>query len=204
MKYEQFREKVASFPLISKQYLKLIAENNQVLKNQLSRWNKSGKIIQLKQNLYMLNQNDRKINPSRLFIASEIYKPSYISMEYALSFYGFIPEKVSDITCITSKKTATFKNVFGKFVYQHVKISCFTGFVELKDEAGLTCHIATPEKAVVDFLYLNQNHFKGNYKNMLVESFRFQNLNMLNKKKINYFTELFKSEKLKKIVKEVK
>lgn len=204
MRYEQFREKVKDFPLISGQHLKLIAGNSQVFKNQLMRWKKAGKLICLKRNLYILNKNDRKINPSHLFIAYELYKPSYVSMEYALSYYGIIPEKVVDVSCITSKKTAIFENAFGKFIYQHVKLNCFTGYIELKDEAGLPYYMANSEKAVVDFIYLNQHCFKGNFKRTLTESFRFQNVDILNKKKLTNYAKLFASNKLESIVRGVK
>lgn len=204
MRYEDFRSKVKDLPLISSSYLRLMFADDAGLKTQLLRWSQAGKLIRLRKNIYILNNDDRKINPSRLFIASELYKPSYVSMEYILSFYGLIPEKVADITSITSKKTAAFENIFGKFVYQHIKLNCFTGFRGLKDEAGLTCYMATPEKAVVDFIYLNQNRFKGNFRQVLFESFRFQNTEILDRKKLTEYANLFASAKVKAIIKEVK
>lgn len=88
-----------------------------------------------------------------MFIAKEIYSPSYVSLEYALSIYGLIPERVVDVTSVTTKKPIEFKNKLGVFIYQHIKENCFTGFIEKEDENGLVYFIATPEKAVADFLY---------------------------------------------------
>lgn len=204
MRYEEFKEKVKNVPLISVQYLKLVTGNNQLIKNQLTRWQKAKKVVRLKRNLYILDDNNRKINPSRLFIAFEMYKPSYVSMEYALSFYGIIPEKVTDLTSITPKKTAVFENVYGKFIYQHIKINCFTGFEEQKDESGLSYYMATPEKAVVDYIYLNQSNIKGDFKQILFESLRFQNTNILSQKKMNDYANLYSNQKLKLILKQVK
>ncbi|MDO8734122.1 MAG: hypothetical protein Q7K21_03070 [Elusimicrobiota bacterium] len=134
-----------------------------------------------------------------MFIAKEIYSPSYISLEYALSIYGLIPERTLDITSVTAKKTAKFENKLGTFVYQHIKENCFTGFIEKKDEADLAYFIATPEKAVADFLYLNKNRFDKNYTDILKESFRFQNTGSLNKRKFKFYVKLFSSRKLSQI-----
>lgn len=204
MRYEEFKSKIKDLPLLNVQYLKLVAANDQAFKNQLRRWQKAGKILRLKRGFYILNEEDRKINTSRLAIAKELYSPSYVSMEYALSFYSIIPEKVADVTSITTKKTAKFENAFGRFVYQHLKTRCFTGFVELKDEANVPYYMATPEKAVVDFIYLNQSRFNDNYVQVLNESFRFQNLGVLKRKQLDDYAELFSSRKLKAIVKALK
>ena len=200
MQYGVFRSNVKNLPLISREFLRLITSEEKGFSVQLNRWQDAGKVIKLRKGLYILNEDDRKINPSRLFISKELYRPSYVSMEYALSCYGFIPERVTDITCITSKKTAVFQNAFGKFIYQHLNQTCFTGFIEAEDEAGLKYFIARPEKAVVDFLYLNQHRFRNNYQSILMESFRFQNTGTLNKQMLTKYAELFHSQKLKRII----
>ncbi|MFH1824631.1 MAG: hypothetical protein ABH873_05330 [Candidatus Firestonebacteria bacterium] len=204
MKYDEFKAKVKNVPVINIELLKLLFAYSQQFKNQMSRWQKNGKILKLRKNLYILSNEDRRINPSRLFISHEIYNPSYVSMEYALSFYDLIPEKVTDITCITTKKTTTFENILGKFIYQHIKIDCFAGFLEFKDEVGLTYYMATPEKAVVDFLYFNQYRFNIDYKKTLHESFRFQNTKILDTKRLQEYVKIFKDKKLKRIIQEVK
>jgi len=201
MKYEKFRAKVKNLPIIDIRYLKLAGEYDHTFKIQLQRWQKKGKVIKLKRGLYVLNSEDRKDNLSRLFISKELYGPSYVSLEYALSFYGLIPEKVVDISCVTTKKTMSFENAMGKFIYQHIKEKYFTGFSEQRDDSNFAYFIATPEKAVVDFLYLNQNRFSGDYKRVLLESFRFQNTDILDKTKMVNYTELFFSSKLEKIIK---
>ena len=203
MKFDDFRKKTGKFPLINVQTLKLEDIFSHSLRVQLLRWQKRKKIIALRKNLYILNSEDRRINPSRLYISNQIYSPSYVSLEYALSIYGLIPEKVTDVTCITTKKTAEFENDLGRFVYQHIKVSCFAGFVEQKDEAHLPYFIAVPEKAVVDFIYLNLNRFQKNYGEVLTESFRFQSLESLKRSKLLYYAKLFKTRKLLAVIKEL-
>lgn len=200
MKYDQFRSEVSAYPVIDTGMLKLKYDYKQSLKVQLKRWHKSGEIVRVRKNLYLLKAEDRKINPSRLFLASKIYSPSYVSMEFALSFYGIIPEKVTDITAITTKKTAIFRTPLGVFSYKHVKPYCFNGFIERKDESGLPFFIALAEKAIIDFLYLNLSRFQEDYEKVLQESFRVQNIGMLKKTRLEKFAKLFNNKKLMKVV----
>ncbi len=202
MTYGELKDKVSGLPLFSWQALKMFAGGGQELKNQISRWKRGGKLLALRKGFYILNAKERKHNPSRLFIASEIYKPSYISLEYALSSYGIIPEKVSTLTCITTKKTQVFANAFGVFSYRHIKPECFTGFIANKDEEGFTCYFAEPEKAVVDFIYLNLNKLKDT--GALKGSYRFEIPADINRTKLQMFAKLFKNEKLLEIIKGVK
>ncbi len=65
----------------------------------LSREVKNGHLFKIINGLYETNKN----TPGYL-LAGSIYGPSYISFEYALSFYGLIPERVSTITCATFDK----------------------------------------------------------------------------------------------------
>jgi len=199
MRYEEFKTKIIHLPVISRQFLALLAGNKPGFWVQFQRWVKTGKIISLRRGLYILNPADRRIDPSRAFIAGQIYSPSYVSLEYALSFYGLIPEKTADLTCVTAKKTAAFKNPFGRFSYQHVKENCFNGFREARDEAGLAYFMAVPEKAVVDFLYLNQHKFTGDQQSLLYDSYRFQNVEILKKGKLLQYVRLFNSRKLSAI-----
>lgn len=93
-----------------------------------------------------------------IFIAGQIYQPSYISLDTALSFYGIIPEVVYSLISVTTRRTANFE-IFGKnFVYRKIKLRAFTGYY-LKDDGDGGFNIAFPEKALVDYLYFS---FLGN------------------------------------------
>ena len=160
MNYNEFKNKVQRWPLISSRDLTRHEPNKQVIRNQLKRWRVKKLLIKLKRGVFILNTNDRKFTPSRGYIANQLYSPSYISLEYALNYYGLIPERVSDVTSITTKKTKCFRNEIGNFIYQHIKPGCFRGFKTLKDEAGLLFFIAEPEKALIDYLYFKTYHNK--------------------------------------------
>lgn len=200
MTYREFRKKVDKLPVIPISQLSFLEKNKQVLRNQAFRWEKQGLILRLRKGLFVLNENDRKINPSKVFIANQLYASSYISTEYALGFYNLIPEKVADVTSVTSRKTYKFTNVFGVFVYQHISPKAFKGFIILKDENNYPFFIAYPEKAIVDYIYLNLSAFNKNDIKVFSDSLRLQNLEQLNKHKLMIFTDDFNNEKLKKII----
>ncbi|MBN1596466.1 hypothetical protein JW933_11125, partial [candidate division FCPU426 bacterium] len=203
MQYADFRAKVKKYPVINGALLKVLAAHSPGLRINLQRWRKKGKVIRLRRDAYVLNPDDSRLRPSRLFLAKEMYGPSYISLEYALSVYDLIPERTAAVTSITTKKTMTFHNEYGTFIYQHLKPNAFTGFKQQKDEAGLAYFMATPEKAVVDFLYLNRNKITGDYRNVLLESYRWQNLEALDFNKLMDYASLFKNKKVTAILQEL-
>lgn len=202
MDYTEFKKRFSKLPLIASRDAVRLEKDRQAMRNQLTRWQERGLVLKLKRGVYVLNRDDRKVDPSRIFLANRIYGPSYVSLEFALSFYGLIPERATDLTCITTKKTARFRNEFGTFIYQHIKPDAFRGFKSAKDEAGLPVFIAEPEKAVVDFIYLNLSKFKKSAKEQFAQSFRFQNTEKLSVKKTMFYAGLFNTRKLLFTVKE--
>ena len=198
MKFGDFKVKFRDLPLLPTRVVFGKASGADL--NQLDRWCKQGLLLQLRRGLYIFGKDERRIEPSRLYLAGQLYQPSYISLEYALSRYGLIPEKVVDVTSVSTKKTARFTNDFGTFIYQTVKPSAFRGFISGKDEAGLPYFIAEPEKAVADFVYLNLGKIAaGAAEKTLLESFRFQNLGSLKKGKITAYFGLYDNAKMREI-----
>lgn len=200
MKFKIFKEKIRDYPVIYSQTLDITINEGQILKNQITRWQKLGLLLKLRRGLYILNTDERKINPSRYFLAGQIYSPSYISCETALFYYELIPEKVVDLVSVTTKKTMKFKNSFGDFVFRHLSPLKFRGFVEIKDEEGLSFFMALPEKAVVDFLYFNLSLFKTNDTEIFEHSYRFQNLEILDINELKSNASYFNSKKLENVV----
>ena len=123
-------------------------------RNNLTRWCHKGLLVKLRNEHYAFPEY-RQVPGFARYVAGQIYSPSYISLHSALSFYGIIPEEVVQLTSVSTLKTATFKNEFGTFQYQNVKESLFFGY-EIKPLAdGRGVLMATPEKAILDLLYLN-------------------------------------------------
>ena len=123
-------------------------------RNNLTRWCRKGLLVKLRNEYYAFPENISIPGFAR-YVANKIYSPSYISLHSALSFYGIIPEETVQLTSVSTLKTATFKNAFGSFHYQNVKESLFFGYKILTMPDGKGILMATPEKALLDLLYLN-------------------------------------------------
>lgn len=117
---------------------------------------KSGTIVRVKKGLYVFGPKTRQKPIHKESLANLIYGPSCISMEYALSFHGLIPERVEIITSVTPKKNKEFNTPIGLFTYKHLS--------SFKYPHGIEQHwldpqhpvlIASPEKALCDYITLN-------------------------------------------------
>ena len=114
----------------------------------LHRLKKQGRIESVKRGLYKLS--DEHI--SDLYLANKIYEPSYVSLEFALSYHRVIPENVYEITSITTKATRRFETLGKVFSYRKVKKAVFTGYV-IEKQNDVSFRIAYAEKAFVDYSY---------------------------------------------------
>ncbi len=155
MKYALFREKVKKYPYFRSNIFPHLTKDIATLRPQLREWIQKGYVHKLKRGLYTLNEDDRLAGLSRYYLANQLYFPSYISNETAMSYYGFIPEAVYTITSVTTKKTQTFINYLGKFHYRHIQTTCFDDFIAEKDEFGNTFYIATKEFNVLEIVNLD-------------------------------------------------
>ena len=108
-----------------------------------------GLLFRLTNGLY---ETDANVDPC--FLASFILSPSYLSFDWALSYYGLIPEKVIAITSasLSVKKSKTFINKFGRYEYRDVPKDVFSeGLTYIKSDEYIV-KIATREKAICDSL----------------------------------------------------
>lgn len=118
------------------------------LKRFLSRQTKKNKLVRLKRGLYCIKEKQ----PNELVLANILYSPSYISLEFALSYYSIMPESVYTITSVTPKPTRDF-TVFSKsYTYNKIKKEAFSDYKVVKKD-NLSFFIATPEKALADYFY---------------------------------------------------
>lgn len=154
----------------------------------LHRYAKTGFIVRLKRGLYAFPD----ALPPDIFIANKLYEPSYVSLEFALSYHGIIPETVYTITSITTKATRRFE--FGKkiFTFRRIKKQAFTGY-ELATQNGINFLIADAAKAFVDAQYFRL--FEGQKP---LSRFR---KDRIDKTKALGYVKLFKNNKLTSIIK---
>lgn len=151
MNYLEFRNK--TFDLACFSIHQVYAWKPGFDRNNFVRWTKQGLLIKLRQGYYTFPEYKQKPDFT-LYFANRIYRPSYVSLQTALAFYGIIPEAVLQITSATSLKTTNFSNDFGEYEYKTLKAGLMFGY-DLKHIAdGRTLQIALPEKALLDLLYL--------------------------------------------------
>lgn len=124
------------------------------VERQLDRWCKSGRILQLRRGVYAVKATYVKHPPHPFLVANILQRASYVSLQSALSYYGMIPEYVPTTTSVTTKRPERFDTPLGRFEFRHTAKHLFTGFNEIEITPGLTALIASPEKALVDLLYL--------------------------------------------------
>ena len=114
---------------------------------------KSGEIVRIKRGLYIAGELYRNTAVSQELLANLLYGPSYVSMEFALAYYGLIPERVHEVTSMTTKLHKEFEVPFGR--YSYIKSSeCLypVGITTAQNSNGTTFMIATREKALCDTL----------------------------------------------------
>ena len=151
MSFLEFKDKM--FDLACFNIYQVLAWNPDFDRNNMTRWVKKGYLVRLRQGYYAFPEYREKPDYS-LYFANRIYKPSYISLHTALSFYGIIPEAVIQITSVTSLKTTSFTNDFGEYSYNTVKGNLIFGYGLKSMADNRTIQFATPEKALLDLLYL--------------------------------------------------
>ncbi len=110
---------------------------------------KKREIIRIKKGLYILSpEYGGEID--KLVLSNLIYGPSYVSLEYALSYWGLIPERVEVITGVTNKRNKTFETPIGNFSYRYVNNQVFPLGRVLIREKESSFIIASKEKSLCD------------------------------------------------------
>lgn len=112
---------------------------------------KKGNLVRIKKGLYTDNlQVDAPV------LSNVCYEPSYISFEYALSYYGLIPEHVNMLTsaCFMKKNNKKYSVDNMTFEYRSIPNDVFPyGILFIKNQDGIRYKIASKEKALCDTLY---------------------------------------------------
>ena len=108
-----------------------------------------GVIVRLAKGIY---ETDKNTEPCLL--AESILSPSYLSFDWALSFYGLIPERVFAITSASLglRKNKTFENQFGRYEYTDIPVEAFSEGLTYLENSEYAAKIAMKEKAICDSL----------------------------------------------------
>jgi hypothetical protein len=160
MKLEAVR-KIAGREEIDYQFLLSVLREYTHPRDKISEWLKSGDLIRVKKGLYIFGKQIAQTPYSLEVLANLIYGPSAISLSYALSFYGLIPERVTTITSITNKRNKTFSTQVGEFTYQYLNPLKYPVEIELFESSKQNHFlIASPEKALCDHIHLTDKNIQ--------------------------------------------
>lgn len=119
-------------------------------RDRISAFLADGSLVRVRKGLYVFGDRYRRALVSRELLANLIYGPSYISLDYALSIYGMIPERVTEVTCMTSGEKRRFVTPFGVFSYRPLSPRRYAPGVIWAGEGESRYLLASPEKALVD------------------------------------------------------
>lgn len=194
MKFEDLIKKVAPLPAFKVSFLAAGGSLEQI-RLQISRWVNDGRIIRLHKGLYTLSGPYRKTDCQPFCIANSLKKASYTSLQSALSWHGIIPEYVPATTCVTTDRPQAIETPLGRFEFRHVSNKYFWGYQQIELASEQKAFIATPEKALLDLVYLTPGSDNMDF----LEELRLQNFEKINVPVLNQFAERFQSPKIKRV-----
>ncbi len=123
--------------------------------DKISEMIKGSELIALRRGLYLPGPELDLPLPNNFLIANHLRGPSYVSLESALSYWGLIPERVYEISSVTTKTSKTYETAIGRFSYQHLITPYYSfGIKSVRLTDMQTALVASPEKALCDKIIL--------------------------------------------------
>lgn len=179
------------------------------INDKINKLKKEGLIQTLKRGLYLHKSPFINTNISKEIIANTLLSPSYISFDYALYFYGLIPESVYDVTSATTKRSKSFKTDIGVFSFKEIPKELYQIGLKIESTKNGNFIIATKEKALCDKVYYTKNIQITSKKSMIeflqddlridMDELEICDMNIF----INYY-EISKSKKIKLLIEVLK
>jgi hypothetical protein len=111
----------------------------------------AGVLESIKKGLYIAGPTVGANKPEPYLLANHILGPSYVSLDAALSYHGLIPERVFEITSMTTKASRKFTTPMGLFSYTHLSLPYYSFDIQqVKLSEEQYAMIASAEKALFD------------------------------------------------------
>ena len=164
-----------------------------------------GSLIRVRKGLYVFGERYRRSPISREVLANLIYGPSYVSLDFALSRYALIPERVEDVTSVTTGEKRVFTTPFGVFSYLPLSVGRYAKGIRWAGEGDIRYLMASPEKALVDKLWTDKR-FKPagsrDFEAYLLDDLRLDEdlLRALDRDQLARLSEAFGSRKVRMLV----
>jgi len=172
------------------------------IKDKIDNLKKKEMIETLKKGLYVHKSRYTKNIVSKEMIANAMLAPSYVSSDYALYYYGIIPESVHDILSVTFKRSKSFTTTYGTFAYKQIKQELYPIGIRIESTNRGNFLIASKEKALCDKIYFTKGIVISSKKLMfsfLEDDLRvdFEELNEFDINIVNKYYNITKSKKIK-------
>lgn len=163
---------------------------------------KKAYLIRLRKGLYTFGKLWQRNGTSNEVLANLVYGPSVISLDFALSLYGLIPEHTFTITCVSIGRSRVFNTPVGRFSYTQQKLNRFSFGYSLQHSNSGNFLLAEPLKALADKVWCDKR-FKPtsptSYDEYLFEDLRIDKDILFQYVNINYLKVLndtFSSRKI--------
>lgn len=129
------------------------ASSRGVLLVQLAEYARQGYLLRLRRGLYLVNNEPR---PHPFAVASRLRPEAVISLETVLSESGLMPETSFATVAVTGGRNARYSfPELGAFIFRHLEPRLLFGW-RLERFPPYTARVASPEKALLDLLWLHQ------------------------------------------------
>ncbi len=190
MTWTELLRKFEAMPLFHSSLLEIFPDDLNQIRVQLSRWVKAGKLVRIRREWYLIERPWRTREVPHAYVATQIVRPCYLSLEWALEFHGLIPEAVENPTCATTDRPRIIRAMGRSFFFHHLQPELLTGFGEVLMDGWPTA-VASAEKALFDSIYfrLHRRRFSLEW----LAGLRLQNLEAFDSERFHSFAE--KSQK---------
>lgn len=175
MKFSQLIAVVGEEPLFETGLLLAGKVDPNDVQRQLARWVKAGRLYQLRRGLYALAPPFQKVKPHPFVVANRMVRGSYVSLQSALACYGLIPEAVPAVTSVTTARPGRWETPLGIYEFRHIRAELCFGYHLVEVSPGQRAFLASPEKALLDLVYLHPDGDEPAY----LQELRLQNLERL-------------------------
>jgi predicted transcriptional regulator of viral defense system len=163
MKWRDLLTSLGREPVFSASLLQTGDVSRKELSVQLSRWVKSGHLIQLRRGVYAIARPYRKTEPHPFLAANSLRRNSYVSLQSALAFHGLIPEYVPVCTSVSTGRSEQIDTALGSFSYRRIKLDYLFGYDQQEVAPNQLAFVAVAEKALLDLVYLTPGANTGSY-----------------------------------------
>jgi predicted transcriptional regulator of viral defense system len=142
------------------------------IRTKIGRLIRTGEIIRIKKGLYTFPEYLRRSPLNPCVVANILYGHSYVSCDYALSYYGMIPENVELICSMTTGRSRSFATPVGNYCYYQHNAGEYSIGIELVKDSHGDFLIASREKAVYDKVITDKRFDGSDVANYLFDDLR--------------------------------